>query len=56
MIQGQLPRENTWHAPGWCNVMLVSAAAGSPRIPIITTVPLPPPGLNEQEPPNQPLL
>ena len=33
MIQGQLPRENTRHASGWCNVTLVSAAAGSPHIP-----------------------
>ena len=33
MIQGQLPRKNTRHAPGWCNVMLASAAAGLPCIP-----------------------
>ena len=33
MIQGQLPRENTRRASGCCNVTLVSAAAGSPRIP-----------------------
>ena len=32
VIQGQLPRENTRHASGCCNVMLASAAAGSPRI------------------------
>ena len=32
VIQGQLPRENTWRASGCCNVMLASAAAGSPRI------------------------
>ena len=32
VIQGQLPRENTWCASGCCNVMLASAAAGSPRI------------------------
>ena len=32
MIQGQLPRENAWHASGCCNVTLASAAAGSPRI------------------------
>ena len=24
MIQGQLPQENTWHASGWCNIMLAS--------------------------------
>ena len=36
--------------------MLASAAAGSPCIPIITTVPLPPPGMSEPEPPNQPQL
>ena len=33
VIQGQLPQENTWHASGCCSVTLVSAAAGSPRIP-----------------------
>ena len=32
-IQGQLPRENTWHAPGCCNVTPASAAASSPHIP-----------------------
>ena len=32
VIQGQLPRENSWCASGWCNVMLASAAAGSPHI------------------------
>ena len=32
VIQGQLPRENARRASGWCNVMLASAAAGSPRI------------------------
>ena len=32
VIQGQLPRENTRHASGWCNVTLASAAAGSLRI------------------------
>ena len=32
VIQGQLPRENTRHASGWCNVIPASAAAGSPRI------------------------
>ena len=34
VIQGQLPRENARRASGWCNVMLASAAAGSPRIQI----------------------
>ena len=33
VIQGQLPRENTRHASGWCGVTLASAAAGSPHIP-----------------------
>ena len=33
VIQGQLPRENTRCASGWCNVMPASAAAGSPHIP-----------------------
>ena len=32
VIQGQLPGENTRHAPGWCNIMLASAAAGLPHI------------------------
>ena len=32
VIQGQLPRENTQNASGCCNVMPVSAAAGSPCI------------------------
>ena len=54
--QGRLPQENTQHASGCCNVTMVSAATGSPRIPIMTTVPLLLPGLNEQESPNWPLL
>ena len=33
VIQGQLPRENTWSASDWCNVMSGSAAAGSPCTP-----------------------
>ena len=33
VIQGQLPRENTWHASGCCNITLASAAEGSPHIP-----------------------
>ena len=33
VIQGQLPGENTRHASGCCNVMVASAATGSPRIP-----------------------
>ena len=41
VIQGQLPWENTWRASGCCSVTLASATAGSPHIPIITTVPLP---------------
>ena len=56
MIQGELPRENTWHTSDCCNVTLASATAGLPCIPIITTVPLPPPGMSEPQPPNQPLL
>ena len=32
VIQGQIPRENTRRASGWCNVMPTSAATGSPRI------------------------
>ena len=44
---GQVPRENTRHTSACCNVMLASATTGSPCIPIMTTVPLPPPGLNE---------
>ena len=55
-IQGELPWENTWCTSGCCNVMLASAAAGSPCIPIMTTVPLPLPSLSEQESTNQPLL
>ena len=51
VIQGQLPRENTLHASGWCNVMLASATVGSPRI----RTP-PSPRLSEPEPPNQLLL
>ena len=43
VILGQLPWENTRCTSGCCNVMLASAAAGSTRIPIITTVTLPPP-------------
>ena len=34
VIQGQLRRENAWRASGCCNVMVVSAAAGSPHIHI----------------------
>ena len=55
VIQGQLPGR-TRCASGCCNVTPASAAAGSPHIPIITTIPLPPPGMSEPEPPNQPLL
>ena len=54
MIHGQLPWENTHHTSGCCNIMPVSAAAGSTCIPIMTT--LPPPSLSEQEHPNQPML
>ena len=50
VVQGQHPRENTRHASGCCNVMLASATTGSPRIPMITTIPVSSPGLNEPEP------
>ena len=33
VIQGQLPRGNTGHASGCCNLMLASATAGSPCTP-----------------------
>ena len=39
VIQGPLPRENTWRASGCCNVMLASAAAGSPHIPNLSLAP-----------------
>ena len=52
VIQGKLPRGNTRHALGWCNLTLASATAGSSRIPY----PSLPPGLSEPEPPNQLLL
>ena len=39
VIQGQLPQENTRHASGWCNVMLASAASGSPHIPYTSLPP-----------------
>ena len=55
-IQGQLPQENTGCASGCCNVTPASAASGSLHIPNMTTVPLPPPGMSKQEPPNQLLL
>ena len=51
VIQGQLTRENTRRASGWCNVMPASAATGSPR----KHTP-PSPGLSEPEPPKQLLL
>ena len=56
VIQGQLPQENTQRASGCCNMTWASAAADTPRIPIMTTVPLPLPGLREQESPKQLLL
>ena len=49
VIQGQLPQENIECASGCCNNMPASAAYGSPRIPIINTIPLPPPRLSEPE-------
>ena len=39
MIQRQVPWENTWCASGCCNITPASAAAGSPCIPVITSVP-----------------
>ena len=56
VIQGQLPRENTWPTSGCCNVMLASEAAGSTHIPILTTIPLPLPSVSEQGSPNKLLL
>ena len=56
VIQGQVPRENTEHASGCCKITPASAASGSPRIPIMTTIPLPTPRLSEQKSLNQPLL
>ena len=56
VIQGQLPWENTRRASGCCNVMPASSTAGTPCIPIMTTIPLPLPSLSEQETPDQPLL
>ena len=53
---GTTSRENTQHSSGWCNIMLASAAAGSPCIPVMTSVPFPLPGLSEQESPNQQVL
>ena len=52
VIQRQLPQENKLCPSDCCKVMVVSAAAGLPHIPIITTVSHPPPDLNEQEPPS----
>ena len=48
VIQGQLPRENARRASGWCNVMWPLPPQARPA-----SVPLPPPGLSEPEPPNQ---
>ena len=48
VIQGQVPQENTWCASGCCNVTLASVATGSTSIPIIITIPLPPPSLNDK--------
>ena len=45
MIQGQLLQEKAQHASGWCNVMLASAAAVSPRIHI---PPFPPAGVSQK--------
>ena len=55
-IQGQFPWKNTWCALGCSNIMPASATSGLHRIPIMTTVPLPIPGLSEQERLNQPLF
>ena len=56
MIQVQLPWEKTRCTSGCCNVMPDSAAAGSPCIPIVTTIPLPRCGMSGPESPNQWLL
>ena len=52
VIQGQLPRENARHASGCCNVTTPLTPQARPT----SSVPLPPPGLSEPEPPNQLLL
>ena len=51
VIQGQLPRENSWRSSGCCNVTPASATAGSPHIHTP-----PSPRLSEPEPPKQLLL
>ena len=52
VIQGQPPRENARRASGCCNVTPASAAQARPA----SSVPLPPRGLGEPEPPKQLLL
>ena len=50
------PPENTPHASGYSKVIPASATAGTPGIPLMTTISLPLPSLSEQESSNQPLL
>ena len=51
VIRGQLPRENTRRAWGCCNITTPLTPQACPA-----SVPLPPPGLSEPEPPKQLLL
>ena len=59
-VQHATARDNfprrTQACPGCCNITPASATAGSPCIPIMTTVLLLLPGLRQQESPNQLLL
>ena len=52
VIQGQLPWEHTWQ----CLRLLQYRASLCRRRLALHSVPLPPPGLSEPEPPNQLLL
>ncbi|KAJ8782426.1 hypothetical protein J1605_010134 [Eschrichtius robustus] len=52
VIQGQLRREDAQRASGWCNVTTPLPPQARPA----SSVPLPPPGLSEPEPPKQLLL
>ena len=51
-IQRQLPWENAQRASGWCNVTTPLTPQARPA----SSVPLPPRGLGEPEPPKQLLL
>ena len=52
VIRGKLPRENARRASGCCNVTTPLTPQARPA----SSVPLPPPGLSEPEPPKQLLL